>query len=114
MDRRTFVKSSLITGSVLGPFSLKTSSMEDRSKQQWYELRTYIFSNDTQRQLTETYLQQAYLPALNRAGITSIGVFSESQPQAIARTFLLIPLDSIQTFVTIQEKLARDATYLKA
>jgi len=99
-------------------------------RQQWYELRTYLFASDAQRQLTDVYLQQAYLPALNRAGIKDVGVFSEMQaaPQSqaatqspagaetpgVAQTFLLIPFDSIESFTVINEKLAHDAAYLSA
>ena len=99
-------------------------------RQQWYELRTYLFASDAQRLLTEAYLQQAYLPALNRAGVKDVGVFSEmpaapqpqgsAQPQAgteiagVAKTFLLIPFDSIESFTAINEKLAHDAAYLSA
>jgi hypothetical protein len=99
-------------------------------RQQWYELRTYLFASDAQRQLTGAYLQQAYLPALNRAGIKDVGVFSEMQgaaaapadpePQAgaanpgVAKTFVLIPFDSIESFAAINEKLAHDEAYLSA
>jgi NIPSNAP len=138
MQRRKFVKSALLSGSVLGgAFPLENSmAMNDGvrgKKQQWYELRTYLFANDAQRQLTDAYLQQAYLPALNRAGIKDVGVFSEmpaapqpqgaaqsstaAQPPAgaeipgVAKTFLLIPFDSIESFTVINDKLARDAAY---
>src|SRR5580692_4534481 len=95
MQRRKFVKSALLSGSVLGgAFPLENSmAMNDGvrgKKQQWYELRTYLFANDAQRQLTDAYLQQAYLPALNRAGIKDVGVFSEMpaapQPQGAAQS----------------------------
>jgi len=83
-----------------------------RKGQQWYELRTYLFAHDAQRQLTGTYLEQAYLPALNRAGIKDIGVFSEIEGEG--KMFLLIPFDSMASFTEINDKLARDATYLAA
>lgn len=119
MDRRKFVRSALLTGPVLGgvlPLKNLTASMDNITgkKQQWYELRTYLFANDTQRQLTSAYLEQAYLPALNRAGIEKIGVFTELQSQGIARLFLLVPFDSIDSFAAINAKLAHDEAYLKA
>ena len=101
-------------------------------RQQWYELRTYLFASDAQRLLTEAYLQQAYLPALNRAGVKDVGVFSETRSQGavqpppaaqpltaaeipgVAKTFLLIPFDSIESFTAINENLAHDAAYLSA
>jgi len=113
MDRRNFVKSTLVSGAALaGPINPFMENAKDH--QQWYELRTYQFASDDQRQLTSTYLEQAYLPALNRAGIHHIGVFAEQQPQGIARLFVLIPFDSIEAFTAINGRLAHDEAYLKA
>jgi NIPSNAP len=124
MNRRKFVQATILTGAITGsalPLTGSTASRESaRKRQQWYELRTYLFASDAQRQLTGTYLEQAYLPALNRAGIKDIGVLSEMQPQAgtevtgEGKMFLLIPFESIASFTEINEKLARDATYLSA
>jgi hypothetical protein len=117
MDRRKFVQSTILSGSLLGgAFPFEDTIMKDESskKQQWYELRTYLFANESQPQLTGTYMEQAYLPALNRAGIRNVGVFTESQPQGIARLFLLIPFDSIESFTAINAKLAHEEVYLRA
>ena len=117
MDRRKFVQSTILSGSLLGgalPFENAVMKDESSKKQQWYELRTYLFANESQQQLTGSYMEQAYLPALNRAGIRNVGVFTETQPQGIARLFLLMPFDSIESFTTINGKLAHDEVYLKA
>jgi len=113
MNRRNFARSALIAGAAL---PLKSSLMAQTrgSKQQWYEFRTYHFADDIQRQLTSAYLEQALIPALNRAGCTTIGVFFESQPEGIPHSYLLIPFDSIDAFTTINDKLARDSAYAKA
>src|ERR1700754_4505949 len=98
MDRRKFVRSTILSGSLVGgalPFEMDIMKEESSKKQHWYELRTYLFASESQLLLTGSYLEQAYLPALNRAGIRNIGVFTESQLQGIARLFLLIPFDSI-------------------
>jgi hypothetical protein len=114
MDRRKFVKSAALSGSLISSaLPLKHAPMANKSgkKEQWYELRTYSFANDTQRQLTETYLEQACLPALNRAGSTPTGVFLEKQDKG--RLFLLIPFVSIEAFAKLHEQLANDPVYLK-
>ncbi len=130
MDRRKFVKSSFLSGSVLGgliPFSNSAAFVENNKskKQQWYELRTYIFADEAQQQLTNAYLEQACLPALNRAGVINVGVFSEWFPPAAAdssaapsngpgKMFLLIPFDSIDSFAAINGRLTGDAAYQKS
>jgi hypothetical protein len=83
-------------------------------KQQWYELRTYTHANAAQQQMTGAYLEQAYLPALNRAGISNVGVFTESQPQDIGKMYLFIPFESLESFAAINTKLMTDPVYLKA
>jgi NIPSNAP len=115
MNRRKFVRATMLSGVAGSALPLTSSAAfkaSGRKGQQWYELRTYLFASDAQRQLTVTYLEQAYLPALNRAGIKDIGVFSEIEGEG--KMFLLIPFDSIASFTEINEKLARDATYLSA
>jgi hypothetical protein len=130
MNRRHFVRSAALVGAAL---PLKNSLMDNTRapRQQWYELRTYTVANDTQRDLTTAYLEHAYIPAFNRAGSATIGVFMEqpqpnaagqtpsatspSQPESTpAKTFLLTPFDSIDAFTTINDKLAHDKTYQAA
>ncbi|MDO6431706.1 NIPSNAP family protein [Flavitalea sp. BT771] len=115
MDRRKFVQSALLSGPLLtGLLPSENAPAMSSKDQEWYELRTYLFANDAQRRLTGAYLEQAYLPALNRAGIENIGVFSEWQPQATGKMFLLIPFKSIGSFTAINGKLAHDEVYLRA
>jgi hypothetical protein len=114
MNRRNFVRSAVLTGASL---PLKASLMDNHhsTNKQWYELRTWSFADDTQRQLTASYLEQALIPALNRAGCANIGVFTESQPESpIAKTYLLIPFNTIEVFTAINEKLNNDKTYLQS
>ncbi|RFM25760.1 NIPSNAP family protein [Deminuibacter soli] len=117
MNRRNFVKSTITTGAVLtttASVANAAATMHNDKKQQWYELRTYEFTSEAQQQLTGTYLQQAYLPALNRAGIQQAGVFTELEPKGIASIYVLIPFASIEAFAAINDKLQHDAAYLKA
>lgn len=97
MDRRKFVKSGLLsTPALAGVLSSANANEMSSKKQQWYELRTYLFSNDSQQKQTADWLQQTYLPALNRLDIKNVGVFTEYQ--AAGRLYLLIPFTSIDEF----------------
>ena len=105
----------MVSGAALGTSPVMAAAGNNRGKaQQWYELRTWLFANDTQRQLTDVYLQQALVPALNRAGIGDVGVFSELQPQGTASLFLLVPYPSPDALPDIAERLARDTAYVSA
>jgi hypothetical protein len=128
MNRRNFLRSSALAGAAL-PLKSNLMATARSAKQQWYELRTYTFADATQRTLTSTYLESALIPALNRAGCANIGVFAETLPQqgaaaqpatqaqpeaAIAKTYVLIPFNDIDSFTTLNEKLARDKSYTEA
>jgi NIPSNAP len=45
------------------------------SKQMYYEIRAYHVKSSAQAERVDSYLRDAYLPALHKAGITSVGVF---------------------------------------
>ena len=110
MDRRKFVKSTLLSGPVLaGVLPSENATAMSSKKQQWYELRTYTFASDAQRQLTSAFLEQAFVPALNRAGSRNVGVFTEYQPQGVGKMFVLIPFDSLDSYAGFSGKLPYDA-----
>ncbi len=105
----------MVSGAALGTSAVIAAAGNNRGKtQQWYELRTWLFTNEIQRQLTDAYLQQALVPALNRAGIANVGVFYESQPQGTASLFLLVTYPSPEALPEIAEKLSRDSAYASA
>ena len=98
MDRRKFVKSGFLSGPALaGILSSDNANEMSSKKQQWYELRTYLCPGEAQQQQTGSWLEQTYLPALNHMGIKDVGVFTEYQ--ASGKLYLLIPFDSIDSFV---------------
>jgi hypothetical protein len=87
------------------------SSAEGR---QYYELRVYSTQNEQQQKFVNEYWQKAAVPAYNRAGIQSIGVFTETQETATNRVYVLIPYDSLSAFEGLPAKLAADAAYQTA
>jgi hypothetical protein len=115
MKRRSFVKASILTGAagaVLPGISMAATGSK-KSDQQLYELRVYTLKNDTQQKLVENYLQNAAIPALNRLGSKTIGAFTELKPDGQTRIFVLIPYNSVDDFLKVQDKLMADSTYLQ-
>src|SRR5690242_9669515 len=104
MKRRSFLKSSVLAASfsgVIPAVSQATLKSETRKKhrQQFYELRTYTLKDQAQQTLVEQYFQQAAIPALNRIGSKTVGVFTELKPEGQTKLYALIPFDSIDDFV---------------
>lgn len=116
MKRRSFVKASLLTGSVSSiiPQMAMASSTPQKSKQQFYELRVYSLKDATQQQLVESYFQQAAIPALNKLGRRPVGLFTELKPEGQTKLYAIIPHQSLEDFLKVEEKLAKDSTYQKA
>ena len=67
-----------------------------------------------QVKLADDFLGEALVPALNRLGISPVGVFDvEIGPESPA-LYVLIPSASLETLLTVESRLNRDADYLKA
>ncbi|MFV5701048.1 NIPSNAP family protein [Flavobacterium sp. XS2P12] len=83
---------------------------------EFYQIKTYIFKTDLQVQTTDKFLKEAYLPGLKKLGIKNIGIF-KPKPNAtdtIKKIIVLIPFSSMSQFLGLEEKLAKDKTYLNA
>ena len=113
MKRRSFVKATLVTGAAGTVLTKAAMASTSRKKQatEFYELRTYTLKNGAQQTLVEDYFQNAAIPALNKLGCKSIGVFTELKPDGQSRIFTLIPYSSLDDFLTVQSKLAGDEDY---
>lgn len=118
MKRRSFVKASLLTGSIGGivPQIAMASSHTNQKKndREFYELRVYHLKDTTQQQLVQDYFQQAAIPALNKLGSKPVGVFTELKPEGQTKLYAIIPYKSLDDFMKVEEKLANDTTYQSA
>ena len=117
MKRRSFIKASLVTGSigsVLPAVGLSGTGPDEQKKsnREFYELRVYTLKSEAQQKLVEDYFQNAAIPALNRLGSKNIGVFTEYKPEAgQTKVYSIIPFRSFDDYITMQDKLSKDATY---
>jgi hypothetical protein len=85
-------------------------------KQEFYELKVYYLKDKAQQDQVNDYLKNAYLPALNRAGIKKVGVFVPVPTDTAAgkRIYVLTPLTSLNQLTEISDKLAKDKQYATA
>jgi len=118
MKRRSFVKTSLLTGSLTGLLATVGKAAEKdlsaKSSPELYELRMYTLKNATQQKLVENYFKNAAIPALNRLGSKNIGVFTEQKPEGQTKLFAIIPFSSAKDFMNVENKLAKDDAYQQA
>ena len=113
MKRRDFVKSSLLaTPSVLAAKTLNTTPPV--AQKELYEWREYEFNFNSPRADVEKYFKNALIPAFNKYGIKTIGVFTEIGKSDPAKVYMLIPYASFEDFKTINDKVKMDDDYKKA
>lgn len=88
-------------------FSISNSYAQDGGRE-FYQLKIYSFENDVQVKTTDTYLKEAFLPALKESGISSIGVFKEhtDHDSILGKTYVLIPLNALDDLLAIESNLA--------
>lgn len=79
----------------------------------YYQLKIYHYKTQAQEDKIEHYLQQAYVPAVHRAGIKSVGVFKPLKQVDTARLiYVFTPFQSWDKLMAIDQKLQSDAAYL--
>jgi hypothetical protein len=93
-------------------------AFQQKTKPGFYQLKVYLLKDTSQQAQLEAYLQQAYLPALHRAGIGKVGVFKTIAPAADAaaeqKLYVFIPFKSANQFLKLEQKLQKDKQYTAA
>lgn len=117
MKRRHFVKASLFTpvaAQFTHSLTAKDSSNQQNADLEFYELRIYTLKNAVQLNLVQDFLKQAAIPALNKLGSKTIGVFTEYLPEGFTKLVVLIPFSSLDAYIKVNDQLANDAAYQQA
>ena len=121
MQRRKFL-GALAAAAAVGVSAGRGSAAEPKTGRQLLELRTYHFASPEKLQAYEQFLSEAAVPAFNRAGIEPVGAWTlRSQdnpglklPADPNDLWLLLPHDSAESFLTLEDRLAADETFQKA
>jgi hypothetical protein len=87
---------------------------EAQAPREYYELRVYNLKSAEQQKAVEAYFQSAAIPAYNRMGVKTVGVFRQMEPSESPKVYVLIPFASLQQFEQVNERLTKDAAYQKA
>jgi hypothetical protein len=116
MERRVFLGSSLAAAlAVTRPAAYlqgAESSTESKGRE-FYQLRRYYLSNGGQTKLCDVFLRDALVPALNRLGITPVGVFNLTIGPETPSLYLLMPCLSAERLLMVESSLAQDDEYRK-
>ncbi|PPL01851.1 NIPSNAP family protein [Parapedobacter indicus] len=80
----------------------------------FYQLKIYHLKTHQQSQQLEDFLQNAYLPALHRAGISKVGVFkpiAAPETESEQLVYVFIPYTSYDQFAALEDALQRDKMF---
>ncbi|MGZ3750839.1 MAG: NIPSNAP family protein [Mucilaginibacter sp.] len=79
----------------------------------YYQIKIYHLKTKMQEDRLDSYLKNAYLPALHRASIAKVGVFkSMDQDTSEKKVYVLIPYSKLGEVEIVDNKLQNDAQYL--
>ena len=86
------------------------------SARDYYQIKVYTIKNTNQESRIDNYLKNAYLPALHRAGIKTVGVFKPKadDPAVGTKVFVFIPLKELNQVEDTEARLAKDKKYQDA
>ena len=129
MKRREFLTTTVAASTLagLGAVSLNASAAERAAtrpgNREYYELRAYRLKGEANRGLLDAYIEKAAIPALNRLGVTPVGVFvQQERTEAPAPTevrdsstvFVLRTYPSLEVFAQATARMSADLEYQKA
>lgn len=79
----------------------------EKSNKEFYQLKTYTFSNKEQVSVTDDFLKTVYLPALKTQGIEHIGVFKSipNEKDSTDKTYVLIPYSSWSQLLSVSDEM---------
>ena len=111
MNRRQFIALSG-SASLAAMTSTPTSAQaaEEPSGREFYELRQVSVENEAQKKQVDNFLKEAVVPGLNRIGMKPVGVFYPAE--GISPIYVLLRHKSMESFLTMSQKLASDPEFL--
>ncbi len=85
-------------------------------KKDFFEIRVYHFASKEQEEAVDNYLKNAFLPALHRNNIKTIGVFKpiNNDTAADKKIYVLIPYKTLDQFLNLPSKLEKDNAYTES
>jgi len=114
MKRRKFIEHAALTSSavLLGQATLANSNKEE--KKELYEWREYEIHFGSNQNLLHEYLEKSFIPALNKYGVKTVGVFKEIGKTEPAKVYVLIVYPTFENYLSINASVQRDEEFLKS
>lgn len=114
MDRRHFLSRSVTASALSLAAAAAPQPPSSAAAPEYYDFRRYQLASGPGTRLTDHYFSATLIPALNRLGIAPVGAFSVYFGPDSPAYYLLLPSSKLETLVTADLELAKDAGFMKA
>lgn len=115
MKRREFIKTSLVASAAAATATV-TRAAEEKSApaREFYELRQYHLRQGPMVKRFDEFYRDVAVPALNRAGVSAVGVFDVMIGPDQPTKYVLLPFKSWDAMNEAREKFESDEAVLKS
>lgn len=109
MERRDFFKKGLVGAAAV---TTMTAPADQQQEREIYEMRIYELRWGQQE--LDKYLSTAFIPALNRAGVKKVGVFTEWARPEPGKVYLFLTYQSLKHYAEVGSALLTDPQFAQA
>ena len=114
MDRRKFLAATAVAAVSPVPKLDSLDSLAQPAPRQYIELRRYHLLPGTKQRAFSTFVGEAMIPALNRAGVSKVGAFSVVYGENAPSMLLVLTHQSLDSVASLRDRLANDAAFTSA
>lgn len=111
MKRKEFLTSAGLLGVMPFVPGMASEKSGKKDSNQFVELIKYQLHPGSKKSMVADFYKNVAIPALNRIGISKVGVFSPVYGPQNNYLFVMIPHESLEAVYTDNEKLLNDKTY---
>jgi hypothetical protein len=111
VDRREFLAATAVAA--VAPLPHLDRIVQSPSRQ-YFELRRYRLLPGAKQRAFIDFVGSAAIPAMNRAGVAKVGAFTVVYGENAPTLLLLLVHQSLDSVVSLRERMASDSTYAKA
>ena len=113
MERRKFLANSGAAGlATVGSMTVsENANAENEGSRDYFEFQRYTFDTVEKRDLFDTFMKDAAIPAMNRIGIDPVGVFYSEDDEGTV--YVLRRYKTLDAFAESKQKLLSDKEYLR-
>lgn len=113
-NRRDFLKTSLAATAAIAAVGSTARAAEASEARDYIEIRCYRLRPGASHALLDSYLEKAFIPALNARGVKAVGVFTEPEAKDGPAVWVVIPYGSLEAVTEVNASINKDPAVLAA